>query len=279
MHFTVRHSIPGRIRLRIPELCRRQALAERTLTWLRSRKGIRDARINFDCSSLVLEFDPEGEAVLKAILNGLSQSSAKDLARLLGANGAADLALATATTDSARSPIVKPRRVPLALPTLSLALAFSTNPVVVAVNLPLMVWNAYPIARRAWRVLRRERRLNVDFLDILAITASLLQGDPRSGAIVTWLIRFGDWIRDLTAVGSRRAISELLEFQSKTAWLLRDGVVVSIPVAKLAVGDEIVVYPGETIPVDGEILKGRATIDQKTITGEGLPVVRGKGEA
>ena len=44
-------------------------------------------------------------------------------------------------------------------------------------------------------------------------------------------------------------------------------------------GDLVVVYPGEMIPVDGEIIEGLATIDQKTITGEGLPVTRGKGEA
>jgi Cu2+-exporting ATPase len=44
-------------------------------------------------------------------------------------------------------------------------------------------------------------------------------------------------------------------------------------------GDEVVVYPGEIIPVDGEIIDGHAMIDQKTITGEGLPVMRAKGEA
>jgi heavy metal translocating P-type ATPase len=136
-----------------------------------------------------------------------------------------------------------------------------------------------PIARRAWRVWSRESRLNVDFLDTLAIAASVAQGNPLAGSIVTWLIKLGDWIRDLTAAGSRRAISELLEFQSKTAWIKRDGQIISIPASELAVDDLVVIYPGEMIPVDGEILEGVATIDQKTITGEGLPVTRGKGEA
>src|SRR5262249_37743031 len=131
------------------------------------------------------------------------------------------------------------RRMPLALPTLSVVLAFSANPIVQVVNLPLMLWNAYPIALRAWRVWRREGRPKGDFLDTLAVTASLLQGNPMAGAIVTWLIKLGDWIRDLTAAGSRRAIRELLEFQVKTAHVVRDGVVVTIPSTALAVGDEV----------------------------------------
>jgi Cu2+-exporting ATPase len=158
-------------------------------------------------------------------------------------------------------------------------MAFSLNPVVQAINMPLMLWNAYPIALRAWRVWRREGRLNIDFLDTLAIAASLLQGNPMAGAIVTWLIKLGDWIRDLTAAGTRRAISELLEFQTKTAWVIRDNVITPVPASELVAGDEVVVYPGEIIPVDGEIIDGHAMIDQKTITGEGLPVMRAKGEA
>src|SRR6202034_2477379 len=71
----------------------------------------------------------------------------------------------------------------------------------------------------------------------------------------------------------------LLEFQSKSAWVLRNGVVEAIPASALEEGDLVVVYPGEMISVDGEIVDGHATIDQKTITGEGLPVNKGVGEA
>src|SRR5262249_32721571 len=99
-----------------------------------------------------------------------------------------------------------------------------------------------------------------------------------AGAIVIWLIKLGDWIRDLTAAGSRRAVRDLLEFEAKTAWIVRNGSVVSIPAAKLAVGDEVIVYPGEMIPVDGEIVDGNARIDQNSIPGEGLPVARSAGD-
>src|ERR1700749_1512964 len=132
-------------------------------------------------------------------------------------------------------------RSPLALPTLSLLMAFSANPAVVACNIPLMFWNAIPIAKRAWKVWSNESRLNIDVLDTLAISASMLQGNPLAGCIVTWLIKLGDMIRDLTAAGQKRAISELLEFQTKTAWLLRDGEVIQIPAVELQVEDLVIV--------------------------------------
>ena len=272
MDFSFCHSMPGRIRLSIPALGQNRKLGEICLGWLRAQDGIKTARINYDCASLVLEYDPAHEQRLLALLNGFRSMSLADV-KALCASAAQD-----AGAPRASVPEVS-KRSPLALPTLSLFMAFSANPVIAAVNMPLMLWNAIPIAKRAWKVWANESRLNIDVLDTLAITASVLQGNPLAGCIVTWLIKLGDWIRDLTAAGSRRAINELLEFQSKTAWLLRDGEVVSIPAAELQNGGIVVVYPGEMIPVDGEIIDGSATIDQKTITGEGLPVHRGKGEA
>jgi heavy metal translocating P-type ATPase len=277
MDFAVRHFIPGRIRLFIPALCRDKPLAEAALAWLRARPGVGAARINYDCASLVVEYDRAQEDIFRTLVGRLRFMSVGELAQLIGLTSKSDAA-AVAARMSTQS-VTPNKRTPLTLPTISLALAFSVNPVVRAINLPLMLWNAYPIALRAWRVWSREGRLNIDFLDTLAIASSLMLGNPLAGATVTWLIKLGDWIRDLTAAGSRRAISELLEFQSRTAWVIRSGAVVSIPAIELAVDDEVVVYPGEMIPVDGEIIDGQALIDQKTITGEGLPVNREKGDA
>ncbi len=279
MELTVRHFIPGRVRLHVPSLGRRRSLAEASLKWLRARDGIRSARINYDCACLIVEYDVAHEALLRAVIGRLRLMSIAELRSLVIPTDLGDdvpSERASGRLDESQSLL---RRVPLALPTLSVALAFSANPIIRAINLPLMLWNAYPIALRAWRVWQRERRLNVDFLDTLAVAASLAQGNPMAGAIVTWLIKLGDWIRDLTAAGSRRAIRELLEFQVKTAWVIRDGALVSIPSSELAVGDEVVVHHGGVIPIDGEIIAGQALIDQKTITGEGLPVTRGKGDA
>ena len=279
MQFAIRHFMRGRVRIYAPTLCRRRKLAEATLTWLRSHDAVRRARINYDCASLIVEYDVAHEKLLRLLLGHLRLMDWSDLSRLVTPEQAAGEPQPLAAQDLIASPPLASNRFPLIWPTISLVMTFSLNPIVRAINAPLMLWNAYPIALRAWRIWRRESRLNVDFLDTRAITASVAQNHRTAGALITWLVKLGDWFRDLTMAGSKRAIGDLLEFQSKTAWIKIDGLVVSVPARALKVDDEVVVYPGEVIPVDGEILDGNASIDQKTITGEGLPVTPGRGEA
>jgi manganese/zinc-transporting P-type ATPase C len=279
MQIAVRHFMKGRVRLNAPALCRDRALAESASNWLSRQEGVRSVRINFDCAGVVIHFDPVHEQAFRFLFGRLKLMTLADLSALVASAGGGETGRHEAQELLAAKAPEPERRFPLALPTLSLALAFSASPLLRAVNLPFMLWNAYPIALRAWRVLARERRLNVDFLDTLAIGASMAQGNFVAAALITWLIKLGDWIRELTAAGSKRAIGDLLEFRNKTAWVMRNGSVVSISSDDLEPGDEVVVFPGEMIPVDGEIIEGEALIDQKTITGEGLPVMRSVGEA
>src|SRR5882757_6089908 len=148
MELTIRHFIPGRVRLYIPSLCRRRSLAEAALAWLRARPGIKGARVNYDCASLVVEYDVAQEMLLRAMIGRLQLMSIGELRALVAAMEAPPQPPAVpggGRLDGTQSLL---RRVPLVLPTLSVALAFSANPVVRAINLPLMLWNAYPIALR-----------------------------------------------------------------------------------------------------------------------------------
>lgn len=279
MEFSILHRIPGRVRLHVPAIGTvRAEAAGKMVAWLKQQDGIRDARINQGCASLVIVYDEIRRNDLETMLHFMRLASPRDLLAMLRD----DDTLVAEAQSQPHAPTTAPATLGpsvLALPTVSLALAFTSAPVALAVNIPLMIWNAWPIAKRAYGIWSRESRLNVDFLDTLAIGASIGQGLLVTGGIITWLIRLGDWIRDLTARGSKRAIAGLMEFQTRSAWLLVDGAVVSIAATDVRAGDMVVVYPGEMIPVDGEVVDGDAMIDQKTITGEGLPVSRGKGEA
>lgn len=235
MQYSIRHALPGRIRLHIAVLRHRTELSDAMLAWLQSQPWIRAARVNFGCASLIIDYDPARQGELDGLLFAFGHASVQDLATIAAMAPPAPVK---------REEALPRRRFPLLLPTLSLGLAFSANPLVMAVNTPLILWNAVPIFKRAWHVWSRERRLNIDFLDALAISASLVQRLMVTGALITWLICLGDWIRDLTAAGSKRAVGQLLEFQDKTAWLVRDGQIVSVPARDLAIGDIIVVHHG-----------------------------------
>ncbi len=270
----VRHFLPGRVRLYVPGLFRSNEPPDRTVEQLLPPDCVRKIRANRNCATIVIEYDRYRPGILADLMSRLRHALSMDA---LQARNGTGLAIVPVDAVPARQP--SRWRIPLALPTVSFVLSFFVGPIVISLNIPLMLWNARPIGRRAWRVLRHERRLNVDFLDALAISVSMFHGAFLTAAIIVWLVRLGDWIRDLTAAKSKRAVSELLEFQTKMAWVLRGGTIHAIPVALLAVGDTVVAHSGEMIPVDGEILTGHGMIDQKTITGESLPVARGPGEA
>jgi Cu2+-exporting ATPase len=270
----VKHFMPGRVRIYAPELFRLRQDPEEVLQRLAEPGSIQKLRANPQCFSMVIEFPRDSPGPIADLVLALRGGHARRLPEVERTE-----ALAKIETVEV---LAQPRRwwnLPLLWPSISLALAFVSAPAVIAINVPLMIFNSRPIVRRAWRVVTRERRLNVDFLDVLAISVSMLQGAFVTGGIVVWLIRLGDWIRDLTAARSRRAVDALLEFQKKMAWVMRDGVVVSVPASSLAVNDLVVVHSGEMIPVDGEVVTGQGSVDQKTITGESLPVLRGEGEA
>jgi heavy metal translocating P-type ATPase len=274
----IRHFLPGRIRLHVPELFRAAPDPVGTVRLLSPGETIRSIRANSACSSLVIDYDRRRPGVISDLLALLRRNSAHVLLDWPAVPALLEYGKSVAPVDNQPPANLAPKKWPLIWPTISLALVFIANPIVAGINIPLMTWNSIPILRRAWRVLTGERRLNVDFLDVVAITVSLLQANLATAGIVIWLIRLGDWIRDLTAARSRKAFDELLEFQKKMAWLVKDGAVIEVPASSLVTGDVIAVHSGELILVDGEVLSGHGSVDQKTITGESLPILKTEGD-
>jgi Cu2+-exporting ATPase len=115
-------------------------------------------------------------------------------------------------------------------------------------------------------------------LDGLAIALHTATGHFFAPSFMLGLVEGGEAIRDMTARGSERASLDLLDCLSKTAFVVRDGQVVEIPTQEVIVGDHVVVYPGDQIPVDGIVLEGTGIIDQCKLTGESVPVTRSVGD-
>jgi Cu+-exporting ATPase len=97
-----------------------------------------------------------------------------------------------------------------------------------------------------------------------------------AGMIVT-LITFGKFLEAKAKGKTSEAVEKLMDLAPKQAAVLRDGQEVIIPIENLVVGDEVVVRPGGSIPVDGVIISGLTSVDEAAITGESLPVEKQVG--
>jgi len=138
---------------------------------------------------------------------------------------------------------------------------------------------AFPVAKRALRSLVGDRKFNIDCLDFLALTLSATQGKIVTPALVLALHEFGDAIRDRTARTTAVETASLEDAIGHFAWVkvADDAPPVQVPSDRVQVGQTVVVYPGEQIPVDGLVLGGEATIDQQSLTGEAMPIVGSRG--
>ncbi|MBF0706697.1 copper-translocating P-type ATPase (plasmid) [Alkalihalobacillus hwajinpoensis] len=101
----------------------------------------------------------------------------------------------------------------------------------------------------------------------------------ETSAILITLILVGKLFEDLAKGRTTQAITKLLNLQAKEASVIRDGEEVKIPVDQVVVGDTIIVRPGEKIPVDGTVQKGKSSVDESMITGESIPIEKTDGDA
>jgi Cu2+-exporting ATPase len=136
----------------------------------------------------------------------------------------------------------------------------------------LLIGSALPLFTRAFDAFARRDTLTVDVLDASATTLLACQGQFPMALFMVWLVNLGDYIRDITVMQAQDAITEVLAYRRRPAWVLRDGKTIQVSVEDVRAGETVVVYPGELIPVDGTVLNGRATVDQQALTGESLPV-------
>jgi Cu+-exporting ATPase len=112
--------------------------------------------------------------------------------------------------------------------------------------------------------------------DVLPVTLRAVYFEAV-GVIIT-LILLGRLLEARAKAGTGEAIRALLGLQVRTARVVRDGVEVEVPIADVAVGDVLLVRPGEKIPVDGEIIDGRSAVDESMVTGESIPVTKHDGD-
>ena len=162
-----------------------------------------------------------------------------------------------------------------------------------ALATPVQFWLGARFYRAAWGAVRAHSG-NMDLLVALGTSAGwglstwhLLQGHAghasdalyfEASAVVITLILLGKWLEARARRQTTEAIRALQALRPATARVQRDGVESEITIEAVRVGDEVIILPGERIPVDAEILDGRSHNDESMLTGESLPVPKQPGD-
>ncbi|WP_374633647.1 heavy metal translocating P-type ATPase [Ferrovibrio sp.] len=136
-----------------------------------------------------------------------------------------------------------------------------------------------PVARRAFAALRLGQPFTIESLMTIAAIGAIAINAAEEAALVVFLFAVGEVLEGVAAGKARDSIRALASLVPKTALLLTDGEPREVPAEQLAVGQVVLVRPGDRIPADGEIITGTSGIDESPVTGESLPKTRGPGEA
>lgn len=139
-------------------------------------------------------------------------------------------------------------------------------------------------ALAAWRIVRSAARalragvVGIDLLVSAAAIGAVLIGDFWEAAAVTFLFTVGHALEAQTLARTRSALTELVDLTPTTALLYRDGVQEEVPATAVTPGQHVLVKNGARVPVDGEVVSGRGTVDESSITGESIPAEKGPGD-
>ena len=124
----------------------------------------------------------------------------------------------------------------------------------------------------------REGRVAVDVVALVALVGSMVLDEPLAGVILALMVASGDALEQYAHRRAQRSLSRLLSLAPKVAHRFVDGMAETVPVGEVVQGEELLVKPGEVLPVDGVVLES-AVLDQSVLTGEARSVELDVGEA
>lgn len=141
----------------------------------------------------------------------------------------------------------------------------------------------YPV-RACWTTLKSLRyiskgvktlaagKIEVPVLDATAIGVSVLRGDYDTAGSIMFLLGIGELLEEWTHKKSVGDLARTMSLNIGKVWLVQDGTEVLVDAKKIIAGDEVVIHMGNTIPFDGVVTEGEATVNQASLTGESDPV-------
>lgn len=148
--------------------------------------------------------------------------------------------------------------------------------------LPMPVRNAITVVKSAkyiWSGIRTlaKGKLEVPVLDGTAIAVSLLRGDMKTAGSVMFLLGIGEILEEWTHKKSVDDLARSMSLNISKVWMLSDGKEILVDAQQIKPGDSVVIHMGNVIPFDGVVIEGSGAVNQSSLTGESLPVLKEAG--
>ena len=124
----------------------------------------------------------------------------------------------------------------------------------------------------------REGTYGIDILAAAAIISAVVFGQYWAAIVIVVMLTGGKALENYAEHRAKTELNVLLDRAPKQAHLLKKKQIIDVPVAQIRAGDQIVVRPGEVVPVDAKIIEGSSSFDESSLTGESLPQSKAVGE-
>lgn len=135
-----------------------------------------------------------------------------------------------------------------------------------------------PIIKEALSSLISSFDVKADLLVSIALIASVIIGEFFAAGEIAVIMKLGSLLEDMTVAKAQAGIKKLVQLTPQTARKISNGQELIIPAKDVCLGDILRILPGETISVDGKIIRGETSVNQAVMTGEALPVDKGVGD-
>ena len=258
MRCKILHDIPGRMRVHL--CCGRMTLRQADVLeyYLRAIDGVRTVKVYDRTQDAVVLYDAERDTVIRALASfSFAGAEALDLVPERTAR-----ALNREFEDKLVGAVISRCFCRLFLPA--------------PISTALTIFRSIKYIKEGLLALRHGK-LSVAVLDATAVTVSIVRGDYSTAGSVMFMLRLGEILESWTHKKSIADLASVMSLQVDHVWLQVDGTEVLAKVSDVRPGDRIVVRTGSVIPLDGKVLEGEASVNQSSLTGESMPIVKHSG--
>ena len=253
MNFTIKHEIPGRLRAHFPMKSFSFREADTLEYYLKESNGINEVKVYERTADAVVRYSCDRSEAID-IIKGFSFDKAQVPERVFEYSGRE---LSARYYDKIVTSVILHYGKRLILP-MSLRI----------------LWVILKDIKYVWRGLKtlKNKKLQVEMLDAVAITAAILTGDHKTASSVMFLLKIGDTLEEWTHKRSVDDLARRMSLNIDKVWLKTDSGEVLTDASDINCGDIVVVRMGNMIPFDAEVVSGEAMVNQSSMTGESVAV-------